>query len=114
MVIGEGESYDIINSEISMTSDHIGSEMVVLTVLCVLSIFIFPAVQGPYSAVNGPATAFQASRAATRVRMAMVQSALSSLGSRLVSPLVVLSWVAAPDADFQAFSLPGSSTILRC
>src|SRR4030095_17090798 len=47
----------------SMIPGRIGCELAVVTVLCVLMIFFFPLLQGPYSVVNGPATALQAPRA---------------------------------------------------
>jgi hypothetical protein len=35
-------------------------ELIVVVILAVLTIFLFPSVQGPYSVVRGPATAFRA------------------------------------------------------
>ena len=100
---------------ISMISRRIGHELAVLAVLSVLTIFLFPGVQGPYSVMHGPATAFQAARAAARVRSAIVQGALSSLGNWLIIiPLVVVSRLSLSDAEFQSVSLPQCNTILRC
>lgn len=98
----------------SMISGHIGCELAVLTVLCVLMIFFFPVMQGPYSVVHGPVTALQAARAAAHLRTAIAQGAFSSLGNCLISPLVVLSWMSLPAAEFQLISLPEHNTILRC
>lgn len=97
-----------------MISGRIGSELAVLTVLCVLMIFFFPVMQGPYSVVHGPATALQAARAAARLRMAIEQSALNSLGSFLISLLVALFWILLAEAEFPLFKLPGYGTTLRC
>src|ERR1035438_7960402 len=69
----------------SMISGHIGCELAVLTVLCVLMIFFFPVMQGPYSVVHGPVTALQAARAAAHLRTAIAQGAFSSLGNCLIS-----------------------------
>jgi len=97
-----------------MIAGRIGCELAVLAVLCVLMIFLFPAVQGPYSVVHGPATALQAARAAVRLRTTIVQGALNSLGNYLVSPLVVLSWMSLSNTEFQSVSLPEYNIVLRC
>jgi hypothetical protein len=97
-----------------MISGRIGSELAVIAVFCVLMIFLFPSVQGSYSMVHGPVTALLAARAAVRLRIAIVQGALNSVGNYLVSSLVVLSWMSLPPAEFQSISLPEYNTILRC
>jgi hypothetical protein len=97
-----------------MISSRIGHELAVLAVLSVLTMCFFPGVQGPYSVTHGPATAFQAARAAARVRSAIVQGAQSSLGSWLIMPVVFLSRLTLPDAEFLSVRLPQCSTILRC
>ena len=76
--------------------------------------FLLSVMQGPYSVVNGPATVFQAARAAARLRSVIVQGALNSLGSFLISPLVILSWMLLSQAEFRSVSLPEYNTILRC
>lgn len=93
---------------------RIGCELAVLTILCVLMIFFFPVIHGPYSVVHGPATALQAARAAARLRIIIVQGALSSLGNFLISPLVILSWMLLSQAEFRSIGLPEYNTILRC
>jgi hypothetical protein len=97
-----------------MISGRIGSELAVLTVLCVLMIFFFPLMQGPYSAVHGPATAFQAARSAARLRIVIMQGALNPLGNFLISPLVILFWMLLSEAEFRSVILPEYDTILRC
>lgn len=97
-----------------MIPGRIGCELAVLTILCVLMIFFFPLMQGPYSVVNGPATVFQAARAAARLRIVIVQGALNALGSFLISPLVILSWMLLSQAEFRSVSLSEYNTILRC
>jgi hypothetical protein len=89
-----------------MIPDRIGCELAVLTILCVLMIFFFPLMQGPYSVVHGPATALQAARAAARLQIIIVQGALNSLGNFLISPLVILSWMLLSQAEFRSVSLP--------
>jgi hypothetical protein len=56
-----------------------GHELAVITIFCVLSIFLFPATAGPYSAVHGPATALIAIRAAMKLRWLMARQAFCSL-----------------------------------
>jgi hypothetical protein len=108
-------SYDIINYNTSMISGRrIGCEIAVLAVLSVLAIFLFPGVQGPYSVVHGPASALQAARAAVRLRIAIVQSALTSLPNAATSSLVVLFWMSFSHPKFQPIGLPEYSSILRC
>ena len=97
-----------------MISGRIGCELALVTVFCVLMIFFFPLMQGPYSVVNGPATVFQAARAAARLRIVIMPGALNSLGNFLISPLVILSWMLLSQAEFRSASLPEYNTILRC
>jgi hypothetical protein len=85
--------------------------MAALVAVCVLSIFFFPAMQGPYSVVHGPASGLLATRAALRLRISIIHSALRSYSFNPVSVVGLMvgavSWL-APDA-----LLEGSS-ILRC
>ncbi|MGA7079241.1 MAG: hypothetical protein ACLPZJ_06365 [Terriglobales bacterium] len=85
-----------------------------MAVLCVLTIFLFPAMQGPYSVVNGPVTALQAIRAAGRMRKLIMQAAFRSLWNGLISPLVVFSGMSFSQAGLHALALPEFDTILRC
>jgi hypothetical protein len=89
-------------------------ELAVLAVLCVLTIFLSPAVQGPYSVVHGPVTALQAARAALSVQIAIVQAALSSQGNPSISRAAVFSWMSFPSSESESASLAERSTILRC
>jgi hypothetical protein len=89
-------------------------EIAVLIVLCVLTIFVFPVIQGPYSVVNGPATAFRAARAATHLRIAIVQAALKFLARRVVSPAAVAVWMARSNAAVQSSHSAEISPVLRC
>ena len=98
----------------SMISRRIGYELALLAVLSVLTIFLFPGVQGPYSVIHGPATVFQAARAAARLRIAIVQGVLSSMANRLMSPLATLSWMSPLNPELQSVGLPEYNTILRC
>ena len=97
-----------------MISGRIGWELATLGVLCVLTIFLFPGVQGPYSVVHGPATALLAARAAARARIGIVRGALKSLGNRLILALIVLCKVSHSEAVFHTAALPECNAILRC
>lgn len=62
-----------------MTLGRFASVFALVSVLCVLTVFLFPALQGPYSAVHGPVTAFQSARAAAGVRTAIVRAGLKAI-----------------------------------
>ena len=96
-----------------MTSGHIGCELAMLAVVCILTIFLFPAMQGPYSVVNGPVTALQAARAAVRLRKAMMQGAFQSLRHRLAAP-AFFSWMPLSEAELHPGPLPECTSVLRC
>ncbi|HSZ63077.1 MAG TPA: hypothetical protein VK828_14840 [Terriglobales bacterium] len=96
-----------------MISGRMGDAVATLTVVCVLTIFLFPAMQGPYSVVHGPASALLAVRAAAKVQTAIVQAALRSLGA-LTLPLVALGGIFVAEAADHSFSVPERSAILRC
>ena|ERR1700758_1476812 len=97
-----------------MISGRIGYELALLAVLSILAIFLFPGVQGPYSVMHGPATALQAARTAARLRTSIVQGALNSVGSFLIPPLIVVSWISLSNAEFQSVSVPEYNAVLRC
>ncbi len=97
-----------------MNSGRIGWELAVLASLCVLSIFLFPSVQGPYSVIHGPVTALRAMRAAANLRGTLLAAAISLLSLfRGASPRSLSS------LDFFGLQLPSTdlselTTILRC
>jgi hypothetical protein len=66
-----------------MVSGRIGCEFAVLAVVCVLSIFLFPCVRGPYCVVHGPATALRAIAFAARLRLAIFAAAFQSFSHSL-------------------------------
>jgi hypothetical protein len=88
--------------------------LVILAVLCVAVIFFFPAIQGPYSAVNGPVTALQSARAAVRVRVAIVLAAFSLLGNFQIPSLAWVRSAAIVCIEPQVPSCSDFGTILRC
>ena len=66
-----------------MLAYRIEGSFAVLAVVCVLAIFFFPAVQGPYSVVHGPVTALLSLRASAALRVRTAKSALITLKHRL-------------------------------
>jgi hypothetical protein len=109
--------YNIGNEMVGAAmTGRIGDRLAILAVLSILAIFLFPAVQGPYSAVHGPATAMLAAQAALRLRIAMVRAAMSLLGggAGLGSPLVVLLWPLFSAGKFERLLPLETSTLLRC
>jgi len=93
-----------------MDTGRNGYELAMLAVVCVLTIFLFPATQGPYSVVNGPVTALQAARAAIRLRSTMMQSAFRSLGTLRI---VLFSWMSLPQVE-SGSTLRSCAAVLRC
>lgn len=89
-------------------------QLVLLTGLCVLSIFFFPAVQGPYPAVHGPTTALQSLQNSNRALFGLVIAACFIFGnlSGVLShrlPFPPVRWIT------ELFGgLAGASAVLRC
>jgi hypothetical protein len=112
-------SRDIIMQGTSMISGRIGCELAVLALLmclslCVLGIFLCPAIQGPYPVVRGPASALLAARAALRLRTSIMLAARKALCKCLVPSLAIFSRESLSSAEFQSVDLPQSAAILRC
>jgi hypothetical protein len=97
-----------------MISGRIGCELAVVAAFCVLSIFLFPSVQGPYSVVHGPVTALQAVRAAARLRLAILAVALKALSSFLLQSIRTLRLAGFSSLEFLPPLLSELNTILRC
>ena len=97
-----------------MTSGRTGAQLAVVAVVCVLTIFLFPTMQGPYSAVHGPVSALQATRAAARLRVAIVRSALKSLHNFPLPSLLALFCMATAVVECIPISLTQCDSVLRC
>jgi len=99
-----------------MRFNQIEDALALIAVFCVLSIFFFPAISGPYSVVHGPVTALLAARAAAGLRMSIagvrvVRDRLA--GSHFVRAQSV--WMAIPFLEFPSNSLSAEcSSVLRC
>jgi hypothetical protein len=97
-----------------MISGQTGSELALVALFCVLTIFLFPAVQGPYSAVHGPVSALQATRAAARLRISILQSALRSLRNFPLPTLALLFLICAASTQAAPIDLNQCASVLRC
>lgn len=101
-----------------MTPGRIACGLALIAVLSVLGIFLFPSLQGPYSAVHGPATALLSIRAASGLRAMIGRAGLTALRdslSRMAVTLRAFFWTALSSTIGDLNILPaGFSTILRC
>ena len=97
-----------------MTSGRTITEVALLGMFCVLALFLFPAVQGPYSAVHGPVTALQSVRAAAKLRWAIIQAALQAF-CRYTFVTLRTGLILMPCAFAStALTLVQSDGVLRC
>jgi hypothetical protein len=91
--------------------------LAVLAAFCVLVVFFLPALQGPYPAVHGPATALLSLRAVARLRLDVMRDRLRAIPARVASARVI---VPALRAEFLVLhfgpqnSSPALGSILRC
>jgi len=98
-----------------MTPGRIAYGLAVVSVLCVLSVFFFHAMQGPYSVVHGPVTALLSVRAAAGLRAAIVHSGLNVSQFFIRFTFALTTCVLASLAEFTVSSLFSEcSSILRC
>jgi hypothetical protein len=97
-----------------MTPGRTVSDLAVVTAFCVLAIFLFPAMQGSYSAMHGPVTALQAARSAARLRTAIVQFARTLSQDCRISLLTIFSLTPAATAEFMPVGLAECDGTLRC
>ena|ERR1700756_3852204 len=98
-----------------MTLGRITYALAFIAVLCVVTVFFFHTVEGPYSAVNGPVTALLSARAALGVRMAIVQAGLGiflSWSGCILVP-ISLAGLLVTETYSSCCSTEGRS-ILRC
>jgi len=97
-----------------MMPRQIGGTLAILVAFCIATILFFPAMQGPYSAVNGPATAFQAARASARLQAAIVHAGLNCIENWRIPFLPGVSSTAVGHPESDSASFPVCVTILRC
>ena len=101
-----------------MTPGRIVCLLAVMAAFCVLALFFFPGMEGPYSAVHGPVTALLSIRAASLLRTRMVRAGLNAIRGFLRETQIRLvsgGWAALVNAEFPASSLTlDCSSVLRC
>lgn len=98
-----------------MTVGRIAYALAVVAVFCVLTVFFFHSIQGPYSVVHGPVTALLSLRAASGLRMTIMFAGLCVWTVRANVVIVLMSLAAVWSPQLSAESLPGSGAqILRC
>ncbi|MFZ3264594.1 MAG: hypothetical protein WA172_11395 [Terriglobales bacterium] len=85
-----------------------------VAVLGVLLIFLLPGSTGPYSVVNGPATALMAAHQAHQLLLGIAKVAQSPLQFYPIPSVFVFSWVTLPLAGLRQASPVGCDTTLRC
>ncbi|MGA3212015.1 MAG: hypothetical protein ABSD20_11975 [Terriglobales bacterium] len=93
------------------------SEFAIVAMLCVAAIFLFPAMQGPYSAVHGPVTALLSVRARQELWLEMaLAGSLLLHWMRLRLMAACLSSQHGEQARDLATAMaePGATAILRC
>ena len=100
-----------------MTFGRIACALTVFAALCVLAIFFFPGIDGPYSAIHGPVSALLSIRAAARLRL-IIQAGVKAMRSWLghaYLELVSLRLLTSPCVEFSTQPLnAGSLAVLRC
>ena len=100
---------------IAMTSDRITSALALLAVVCVLAVFFFPAVQGPYSVVHGPVTVMHAARAAAGLRMAVARAGLNCVRRHDAAAVVLMPSATGHATECRLSALAtGTGIALRC
>jgi hypothetical protein len=83
--------------------------------VCVLLLFLFPLVHGPFQATHGPTTAFRDRTAAIILTMSIITAAILGLGRSLPRTLAQLAGIlVSPPSPRRSFCDDESCAILRC
>jgi len=98
-----------------MTLGPITCALAFIAVLCVLTVFFFHTIEGPYTAVNGPMTALLSARSALVVRLAIGQAGVGVylFWSGCVLVPISLARLLATATYSPCYSTEGGD-ILRC
>jgi hypothetical protein len=100
-----------------MNPGRIACALAVLAVLCVLALFFFPGMEGPYPAVHGPVTALLSIRAAARLRV-LIRAGVCAMRShfgRICFAIGSLSLISNNYAESGSNGSPlGTLSVLRC
>ena len=98
----------------AIMSHRVVYETSFLVVLCVLSLFLFPASAGPYPAVHGPATALQAARSCTQLQ-ASIHAVPRTCAEKSFLPFSPARFAnTAANNDFAFITRHGAESVLRC
>ena len=97
----------------AIMSRQIVYETSFLVILCVVSLFLFPASAGPYPAVHGPATALQAARSSNQLQAA-IAGASKDCSEQTFSPLSLEASETLRDNESVPVNWHGATSILRC
>jgi hypothetical protein len=91
---------------------NFGCKSIFLAILCVIFVFFFPTVSGPYSAVHGPVTVLRSVCARLKMLLLVLTVSFFTGGDYLLNSAFALP--AALSAKF--FTVPTSRqiTVLRC
>ncbi len=92
---------------------HLGYQFAILATFCALAIFLFPAANGPYSAVHGPVTALLSFRAKLKLCLGLAL-AISQLSGRMVRDGFVALGAAREKAMLPNSVIPERISVLRC
>jgi len=108
---------DRMTGEIVVSSARIACALAIVAAICVLAVFFFPGIEGPYSAVNGPVTALLSIRAASVLRLGIVHAALTILWSIVAFASFVLAafwWEWGNRSSVYGCASPHCNSNLRC
>jgi hypothetical protein len=88
-------------------------ELTLVAILCIIALFLFPAVQGPYSAVHGPVTALLSIKAKLFLCLTLLLAAMHLL-VRCVA-ICACAFRPSVDGSFLRAALDSEHTsVLRC
>lgn len=95
-------------------SHSVEHEVSLLILICVLSLFFFPATEGPYPAVHGPVTALQAMRFSARRRNAIAAVLSCVLSTHNADGAGYFFSIAVGPANLAGCDRGSTNRILRC
>jgi hypothetical protein len=94
-------------------SPALSYELTLVAILCIIALFLFPAVQGPYSAVHGPVTALLSIKAKLFLCLTLLSAAMHLL-VRYVA-ICACAFRLRADGSFFPVALDSEQTsVLRC
>jgi hypothetical protein len=94
-------------------SRQLSYEFVLVAILCTFALFLFPAVQGPYSAVHGPVTALLSLKAKVFLCLALLLAAMHLL-TRFVAVCHPALRIQLDGLVFPASFDSDHAAVLRC